>query len=309
MSAVLRLLKSERNDESLIAGFLLGRPATTQRVYRNEVRCFLTFLNRSASRADAADLRGYIEQCRKAKLSLGTIRHKVAVIKSFFAFLFEEGELDEDPMARIATPPNPTLESSRCLSGDQVAAFFGQIPKHRLVGLRDRAIFLLAANCGLRLSELSRLSVGDISEGPEKGWRTIRIQGKGERVREVHARPEVWEFVLAYLQRRKESLTEPSPLFASVLRGRSIRPQASDLRIPPATIYKRFKRLARKAALPSWASPHCLRHYFAAESHQNGAPAESVRRALGHSSLKTTQRYLDRMTSGVNEAFVRVKAL
>jgi integrase/recombinase XerC len=309
MSAVLRLIRPERSDESLLAGFLLGRPPSTQRVYRNEVKAFLAFAGKSALVVNAADLRGYVERCRKASLRPGTIRHKVAIVKSFLAFLFGEGELAEDPMARVATPPNPAPDASRCLSGEQVAAFFARIPQHRLIGLRDRAMFVLAANCGLRLSELSRLSVADVTEGPEKGWRTIRINGKGDKIREVHARPEVWACVVEYIQRRRDDLAEDAPLFASVKRARSIRPQASTLRIPAATIYKRFKRLSRKSGLPSWASPHCLRHYFASEAHQNGANAESVRRALGHSSLSTTQRYLDRLTKGVNEAFARVKAV
>ena len=226
MSAVLRLIRPERSDESLIAGFLLGRPPSTQRVYKNEVKAFLEFANKAVTIVNAADLRGYVEQCRRDALRPGTIRHKVAVIKSLFAFLFQEGELAEDPMARIATPSNPAPDASRCLSGEQVAAFFAQIPRHRLVGLRDRAIFVLASNCGLRLSELSRLSVADVSEGPEKGWRTIRINGKGDRIREVQARPEVWAWVVEYLVRRREDLAEDAPLFASVKRAKSIRPHS-----------------------------------------------------------------------------------
>ena len=309
MSAVLRLISSERDDESLLAGFILGRPVTTQRVYRNQMREFLKFAAKPVSRIQAPDLRAYVEHCRKAGLRPGTIRHKVAVTKSFFAFMHQEGELREDPMARVPTPPNPQANQSRCLSAEQVAAFFAKLPQHRIVGMRDRSIFLLAANCGLRLSELSRLSVGDVSDGPERNWRTLRIQGKGDRIRDVQVRPEVWSLVLSYLERRRDELTEKAPLFASVARTRSIRPQNADLRMPTATIYKRFKRFARRAGLPSWASPHCLRHFFASEAHEKGAGAESIRRALGHSSLAMTQRYLDRLSSGANEAFARVKAV
>ena len=197
MSAVLRLLKPERDDESFIASFILGRPATTQRVYRNQVREFLAFANKAIDRIEASDLRAFFEACRRHELRPGTIRHKIAVIKSFFGFLAQEGDLVEDPMSRVPTPPHAPPDGSRCLSSDQVAAFFGQIPSHRIVGLRDRAVFLLAANCGLRLSELSRLSIADVSEGPEKGWRTLRIHGKGDKVREVQVRPEVWAYVLA----------------------------------------------------------------------------------------------------------------
>jgi integrase/recombinase XerD len=278
-------------------------------VYRNQVREFLSFTNKPTDRIEASDLRGFLEACRRHQLRPGTIRHKVAVIKSFFGFLAQDGQVPEDPMLRVPTPPHAPPDGSRCLSGDQVAAFFGQIPKHRIVGLRDRAIFLLAANCGLRLSELSRLSVSDVGDGPDKGWRALRIHGKGEKVREIHVRPEVWSYVMAYLERRRDQLSNQAPLFASFPRGRSIRPQAADLRIPAGTIYKRFKRLARSAGLPAWASPHCLRHFFASEAHENGAGAEAIRRALGHASLAVTQRYLDRMSKGINEAFARVKTV
>ena len=88
MSAVLRLIRPERSDESLIAGFLLGRPPSTQRVYKNEVKACLEFANKAVTVVTAADLRGYVEHCRRDALRPGTIRHKVAVIKSLFAFLF-----------------------------------------------------------------------------------------------------------------------------------------------------------------------------------------------------------------------------
>ena len=309
MSAALRLIQPYHDEAELLASFLLGRPETTQRVYRNEVNAFLGFVKVPVHQVQADDLRRYIERCREGQLRPATIRHKVAVIKSFFAFLQQEKKLLEDPMVRVSTPPNPQQDGSRCLSDEQVTAFLGQCPTHRMIGLRDRALFLLAANCGLRLSELSRLSVGDLGDGPDKGWRTLRVHGKGDKFREVQVRPEVWAQVAAYLQRRLDDLVEESPLFASVRRACSIRPQAQDLRIPAATIYKRFKRLARKARLPSWASPHALRHYFASMADAKGASVEAIRRALGHASLAMTQRYLDRLTKGINEAFAAVKVV
>jgi integrase len=61
--------------------------------------------------------------------------------------------------------------------------------------------------------------------------------------------------------------------------------------------------------LPSWASPHGLRHFFASTADAKGASAEAIRRALGHSSRPVTQRYLDRLTKGINEAFAAVKVV
>jgi site-specific recombinase XerD len=308
-SNVLQLIDRPHEDDAFLSSFLLGRPSTTARVYKGEIRLFQDFINKPLRLACADDLRGYIEHCRQSKLRPGTLRHRVSVVKSFFSFLYDEGKLNTDPMHRVPTPPHPQPDASRCLNAKQVRTFFAVIPKHRTIGFRDRAMFILAANTGLRLSELSRLSVGDVSDGPEKGWYCLRIHGKGDKIRLVQVRPEVWTEIQQYMRRRKDELKEPAPLFLSIQRGHSIRPQRDDLRIPAASIYKRFKRYARQADLPSWAAPHSLRHFFASQAHAKGAPAEAIRRALGHTSLAVTQRYLDGLDRGVNEAFAAVKAV
>jgi integrase/recombinase XerD len=74
-----------------------------------------------------------------------------------------------------------------------------------------------------------------------------------------------------------------------------------------SSIFGRFKRLAKKAKLPSEFSPHCLRHFFACEADAGGASVEAIRLALGHANLGTTQRYLQRVRKGVNEAFVKLR--
>ena len=308
-SNILQLIQRPHEDDAFLSSFLLGRLATTARVYRGEIRLFQAFINKPLRIASADDLRGYVEQCRQSGLKPATIRHKICVIKSLFSFLHEEGKLNTDCMRRVPTPPHPEPDGSRCLNAKQVRAFFAVIPGHRTIGYRDRAIFLVGANCGLRLSELSRLSIGDVSDGPEKGWICLRVLGKGDKTRIAQARPEVWREVQAYLRRRKDELVESAPLFLSTKRGHSIRPQRDDLRIPPGSIYKRFKRYARQAGLPSWAAPHSLRHFFSSEAHRKGAPAEAIRRALGQTSLAVTQRYLDGLAGGLNAAFAAVKAV
>ncbi len=308
-SNVLQLIERPHEDEHFLNVFLRGRPVTTAKVYRNEVELFREFLNKPLGSAPADDLRSYIERCRESKLKPATLRHKVCVIKSLYSFLCDDGQMNSDPMRRVSTPPHVPADQSRCLSSKQVKTFFSAIPLHRVIGFRDRAIYILAANCGLRLSELSRLSCGDVGEGPEAGWMLVNVHGKGDKLRTVQVRPEVWIHVQEYLKRRNGDLNAATPLFASFKRDKPIRPQANDLRMPAATIYKRFKWYARAAGLPDWASPHCLRHYFASEAHEKGAPAEAIRRALGHASLAVTQRYLDRLDQGINAAFRAVKAV
>lgn len=303
MSSILRVISRTRDESALVDNFTKGRPAGTQRVYACEVRTFLSFINRTVHHIKAKDLRTFVEKCRKSKLKPSTLHRKVTILKSFFAFLHREGELQDDPMRLVEVPPCPTSGKPRTLTQDQVKGFFAAMNGVSVPSMRDRAIFLLMASTGLRISEVRGLSVKDVQEADEANWKALRITGKGEKEREVHVRPEVWALILHYLQRRTEFMDESSPLFAAVPRARAIKPLAADRRLSVSSIYDRFKRLAKKAALPKEASPHSLRHYFACEADAAGASVEAIRIALGHSNLGTTQKYLQRVRKGINEAF------
>jgi integrase/recombinase XerD len=307
MSAVLRLLQPAHDDEASLQSFILGRPVGTQRIYLCEIRTFLRWANKPGNQVLANDLRGYIESCRRQNLKPATIHRKVVIVKSFFGFLAREKLLHDDPLVNVDVPPCPLGSKPRGLTPEGARTFFGATAGNSMAAIRDRALFLLMSATGLRISEVCRLSVQDVSDAEEKDWKVLRIVGKGQKERDVHVSPDVWAVVMAYIQRRRGELTEASPLFATVARGISIQPRAGDARISCSTVYERFKRLARKAGLPVGLSPHCLRHFFACEADAAGASVEAIRLALGHAGLGTTQRYLQRMRRGINEAFAKVK--
>jgi integrase len=49
-----------------------------------------------------------------------------------------------------------------------------------------------------------------------------------------------------------------------------------------------FERACKRADLPSWVTPHDLRHYYASLLIQSGASIAVVQARLGHGSAKTT---------------------
>lgn len=308
MSAVLRILQRTRDDESLVGSFVLGRPASTQRIYSGEVRAFLRWANKPSLNVVANDLRGYIESSRRQKLALATIHRKAVIIKAFFSFLRRENELPEDPLQFVEAPPCPPPGKPRTLTPESAKSFFAATGGHSMAAIRDRAMFLLMAATGLRISEVCGLSVSDVGDADEKDWKALRVLGKGQKERVVHVSPEVWAVVLGYISRRQDSMEESSPLFAATLRAKPIKAMANDRRLSDSSVYERFKRLAKKAGLPAEASPHSLRHWFACEADASGASVEAIRLALGHSGLGTTQKYLNRVRRGINEAFAKVKA-
>jgi integrase/recombinase XerD len=307
MSAVLRLLQRPEDDAALIQDFVLGRPAGTQRVYAGEIRSFLRWVNKPSVQVQSNDLRGYIESCRRQALRGATLHRKVVIVKAFFAFHAREKQIPQDPVALVDVPPCPIGTKPKGLTPDDARRFFTATSGNSMAAIRDRGMFLLMSATGLRMSEVCRLSVRDVRDAEERDWKILRVLGKGEKEREVHVSPEVWAVLVTYIQRRQDELTEATPLFATVPRGKSIQPRAIDSRLSPSTIYERFKRLARKAELPGQLSPHSLRHFFACEADAAGASVEAIRLALGHAGLGTTQRYLQRMRRGINEAFAKIK--
>ena len=307
MTAVLRILERTRNDESLVSGFILGRPPGTQRVYAGEVRTFLRWANKPAQHVQSKDYRGYIQSCRDQELKPATIHKKGVIVKAFYGFLLREGELTEDPLALVESPPCPPPGKPRGLTPENAKDFFAATAGHSMAALRDRAMFLLMAATGLRISEVCGLSARDVADADEKDWKALRVVGKGQKEREVHVSPDVWTVVVAYLQRRQDELREQVPLFAATRRAKPIRPLAPDMRLSVSSVYERFKRLAKKAGLPEEFSPHSLRHFFACEADAAGASVEAIRLALGHAGLGTTQKYLNRVRRGINEAFAKAK--
>ena len=307
MSAILRILERTRDDEALVSNFILGRPIGTQRIYAGEVRSFLLWANKRCHCVASADLRGYIESCRRNDLKAATIHKKAVIVKAFFSFLVRERELSESPLELVETPPCPPPGQPRGLTPDGAKSFFAEIKGHSMATLRDRALFLLMAASGLRISEVCGLSVRDVGEADEKDWKSLRVLGKGEKERVIHVSPDVWAVVLSYLQRRPAELNHESPLFAGVSRAKPIQAMAADRRLSVSSVYSRFKRVAKKAGLAAEFSPHSLRHWFACESDASGASVEAIRLALGHSGLGTTQKYLNRVRRGINEAFAKVK--
>ena len=307
MSAVLRILHRTRDDDALVASFILGRPDSTQRIYSGEVRAFLRWGNKPSLNVVANDLRGYIESCRRQKLAPATIHRKAVIVKAFFAFIRRENEIPDDPLQFVEAPPCPQPGQPRTLTPDAAKNFFATTGGHSMASIRDRAMFLLMSATGLRISEVCGLSVCDVGDADEKDWKALRVVGKGQKERVVHVSPEVWAVVMAYLSRRQDPLEPPSPLFAATDRAKPIKPMAGDRRLSDSSVYERFKRLAKKAGLPESASPHSLRHFFACEADAAGASVEAIRLALGHAGLGTTQKYLNRVRRGINEAFAKIK--
>jgi integrase/recombinase XerC/integrase/recombinase XerD len=133
---------------------------------------------------------------------------------------------------------------------------------------RDKLIVRTIYATGVRVSELCSIDIGDI----DFEERTIRIRGKGDKIRIVFVDEETLEAIRKFIETRIEG-----PLFVGQ-QGKHISPRA---------VQHIFRHYA-----PAGITPHKIRHSYASELYRRSKNLRVVQENLGHTSIKTTEIYL-----------------
>ena len=237
-------------------------------------------------------LRGFLGKLAEDRVAASVAR-KLAAARSFFRYLVRNGVLGESAAELVGTP-RVHRRLPVFLSAESAAEVV-EAPRASTAAepfrLRDAALLEVLYGCGLRVSELAGLDVGDLSlrDG------SVRVTGKGRKERVVPLGDKAAHAVERYLGARNE-LRDPRTgnLDASALfvgrRGR---------RVGVRWIQKLSHRYGAQGAGRADLHPHALRHSCATHMLEGGADLRAIQEMLGHSSLSTTQRYthlsLDRL--------------
>ncbi len=174
----------------------------------------------------------------------------------------------------------------RILTADQVRRLLAVIPPRSAFGYRDRAMLILALHTGLRVSELSGLTVGHVShQGQPKQWLCVdRELGKGRKERQVPLNEWAQKAVLAILAfnaKRGFSVEAGAPLLVN-RRHEHLNVRA---------IQRIVQQYREMAGLEIAATPHSFRHTFAT-GYVEKSNTSRAQKVLGHRSLSSTERYL-----------------
>lgn len=164
--------------------------------------------------------------------------------------------------------------------------------KRTVIGIRDAAIIALSVACGLRRSEIAGLKFSNIHAKNQ----TLTVIGKGNKERIVAPNTKAWEKLRAWISvRGTEGCTS---LFVAVKKTNNIQ---VDWPLTAEAIYQILRIRARETGVEAF-SPHDLRRTFATRLLERGTDINTVRQAMGHTSVLTTQKYDKRDQSVVNEA-------
>jgi site-specific recombinase XerD len=141
---------------------------------------------------------------------------------------------------------------------------------------RDRVFLAVAYGCGLRLSELTHLRVGDI----DSGRMVIHVRhGKGAKDRLVPLSRRLLDELRDYWRLHRPRTW----LFPG---------QRPEQPISGSNQQRRFARLVARVGLSKRCSLHTLRHSYATHLLEAGVDVLTLKTLLGHRHLETTTRYL-----------------
>ncbi len=225
---------------------------------------------------DVLKIREWLASLYDHKLTVVSVRRKLAAARVFFRFLVREGLAPMNTPRLLRTPRAPkklpdvmTTEQANALL-DGVAA--GKVERPHPA--RDLAILELLYGCGLRVSELVGLNLDDV----DRAERWLRVRGKGRKERQVPFGGKAADALERYLEDRA---SREAALFLNHCGGR----------LSDRGVRGIIKLYATLIAGDSSLHPHSFRHAFATHLLSDGADLRSIQELLGHARLSTTQKY------------------
>jgi integrase/recombinase XerD len=238
----------------------------TIETYVSQVVAFARHFGRSPDLLGPNEVRVYQLHLLERRVSWSTFNQAVCALRFFYGTTL--GRPEQLPFIPYGKRPK-TLPS--VLSPDEVLRLLNAAQPGR-----DRLFLQVAYGCGLRLSELTHVRVGDI----DSARMILHVrQGKGAKDRLVPLAPRLLEELRAY--------------------WRMYRPHAwlfpghqPNQPISGGNVQRRFGLARKQASLSKRCSMHTLRHSYATHLLEAGVDLVTLKALLGHTSLETTAHYL-----------------
>jgi integrase/recombinase XerC len=273
--------------------------AHTLDAYRSDLEQFSAFLQGiGAPPLEAVDhltIRRYLAQLHKG-LAKSSIGRKLSALRALFRYQVREGRLEKNPAELVGTPKKEKRVPFH-LNIDQVTSLVLAPAEAGELPLRDRAILETLYSCGLRVSELTGMNVGDLDL--EAGL--ARVLGKGDKERIVPVGSCACRALAAYLEERGNPGSD-RPLILNARGGRLTRRSVARVVDAHMLLIASMRKV----------SPHTLRHTFATHLLEGGADLRAIQELLGHASLSTTQKYthvsIDRLMEVYDRAHPKARS-
>ena len=276
-----------------------GKSPKTITFYRENLKRFARYLadqRRSAkvSEISVGDVRDFVRHLQTevvrwqgrpnqedTPLSASTVHGYVRTIKAFWSWLLREGYIEHNIMTAVK-PPKVPRKVINTFSQEQIERILSTPDRSNARGFRQCLILLVLLDTGIRLSELTDLTVDKV----DLPGSCFRIMGKGSKERVVPFGGQVRKALLKYMtQYRPEPI---APRVTQLLLSEGGYP------IKKRQLQSIISGIGKRAGITDVRfSAHTFRHAFAKRFLMNGGNIFALQRILGHSSLEVVKLYVN----------------
>ena len=276
-----------------------GRSPETVRSYRDSLSVFRRYVRDALGRGVAEFtfgecgrdcVLGFVEHMRAAGLSAATCNQRVAAVKSYLWYAADADVAITSlaiSVGRIPRVKGPQRVKEN-LSEPALRAILAAPDTSTRVGMRDAAMLTLLYDTGIRLSELTGLTVGDVSIGGDVPY--VFVLGKGDKERTVGLSDATVSLVQRHIAMSHGRHPEKSEyLFYTKIKGERRRMSPSNVE----RVVQKYADEAREVCpeVPAKVYPHMYRRTRATDLYQEGVDLPLVSRIFGHASMETTKVY------------------
>ena len=255
--------------------------ALTVEAYQRDMAQFASYLEAEYELEDLTQVekpmvKSYIVRMKEKGLVNRSINRKISTLRTFYKYCLRENLMEKSPMTGIKVLKLPKTLVKFVPEGDINKVSFGD--EADFPTCRDRLLFELLYQTGMRQAELRGLQDGDV----DRIGMLLKVHGKRNKDRFVPLSREMVNLIAQYQTLRDATFPTKADNLMLNDRGEAM---------SPSFVYNKVHHMLEGVTTLKQKSPHVLRHTFATHLLDEGASLVAIQKLLGHEDLATTQIY------------------
>lgn len=250
--------------------------------YTRELRQFQSFLAEvfqltEVSEITHLEIREWQVHCTSQGIKAGSMRTKIAVLRSFFKFLRRQQWVAVDVMAKVVTPKAPRRLPVFFTEKEAAKIYDSMNFTDDFDGRRDQLLLQLLYETGMRRAELLGLTESSV----DFSVKTLKVLGKRDKERIIPLENELLHNIKCYFSLKRENEIHSEVFFVRV----------DGTPFTQSDVSRTVKHYMTLLSNADKVSPHVFRHSFATHLLNEGADIGAIKELLGHSDLSATEVY------------------